>query len=43
MTTKVDDLVPTAKQLIEQIAKAEAEKAAESMRKQAEAEEAAHA
>jgi hypothetical protein len=38
MTTKVDDLVPTAKQLIEQIAKAEAEKAAESMRKQAEAE-----
>jgi hypothetical protein len=38
MTTKVDDLVPTAKQLVEEIAKAEAEKAAESMRKQAEAE-----
>ena len=28
MTTKVDDVIPTAKQLLEQIAKAEAEKAA---------------
>jgi hypothetical protein len=38
MTTKVDDVVPSAKQLLEEIALAEAEKAAESMRKRAEAE-----
>jgi hypothetical protein len=38
MTTKVDDVIPTAKQLLEQIAKAEAEKAAESLRKRAAAE-----
>jgi hypothetical protein len=38
MTTEVDDVVPTAKQLLEEIALAEAEKAAESMRKRAEAE-----
>jgi hypothetical protein len=38
MTTKVDDEVPTAKQLLEQIALAEAEKAAESIRKHSEAE-----
>ena len=38
MTAKVDDLLPTAKELLEQIALAEAEKAAESMRKRAEAE-----
>ena len=38
MTAKVDDLLPTAKELLEQIALAEAEKAAESMRKHAEAE-----
>jgi hypothetical protein len=38
MTTKVDDGLPTAKELREQIAMAEAEKAAEAMRKQAEAE-----
>ena len=37
MTTKVDDLLPTAKELMEQIVVAEAEKAAESMRKQTEA------
>jgi len=36
---KVDDLLATAKELLEQIALAEAEKAAESMRKRAEAEE----
>jgi len=38
MTTKINDRVPTAKQLREQIAMAEAEKAAEAMRKHAEAE-----
>jgi hypothetical protein len=38
MTTKVDELVPTAKELMEQIAVAESEKAAEFMRKQAQAE-----
>jgi hypothetical protein len=38
MTAKVDDGVPTAKELREQIAMAEAEKAAEAMRKHAEAE-----
>ena len=38
MTTRVDDVVPAAKQLLEQIALAEAEKAAESVRKRAEAE-----
>jgi AcrR family transcriptional regulator len=38
MTAKVEDLLPTAKELLEQIALAEAEKAAESMRKRAEAE-----
>jgi hypothetical protein len=38
MTTKVDELVPAAKQLLEQIALTEAEKAAESIRKRAEAE-----
>ena len=38
MTAKVDDLLPTAKELMQQIAIAEAEKAAESMRKRAEAE-----
>ena len=38
MTAKVDDLLPTAKELLEQIALAEAEKAAEFMRKRAEAE-----
>jgi hypothetical protein len=38
MTTKIDDRVPTAKQLREQVAMAEAEKAAEAMRKHAEAE-----
>jgi hypothetical protein len=38
MTTKVDEVVPTAKQLLEQIALAEAEKAAEFIRKRAEAE-----
>jgi hypothetical protein len=38
MTTKIDDLVPTAKKLLEDIALAEAEKAAESMRKRADAE-----
>jgi hypothetical protein len=38
MTTKIDDQVPTAKQLREQIAMVEAEKAAEAMRKHAAAE-----
>jgi hypothetical protein len=38
MTTKIDDLVPTAKKLLEDIAMAEGEKAAEAMRKRAEAE-----
>jgi hypothetical protein len=38
MTTKIDDRVPTAKQLREQIAMAEAEKVAEAMRKHADAE-----
>src|SRR3974377_718250 len=38
ITTRVDDVVPAAKQLLEQIALAEAEKAAESVRKRAEAE-----
>ena len=38
MTAKFDDLLPTAKELLEQIALAEAEKAAESIRKRAEAE-----
>jgi hypothetical protein len=38
MTAKVDDLLPTAKELLGQIALAEAENAAESMRKRAEAE-----
>src|SRR4029450_13118357 len=38
MTAKVEYLLPTAKELLEQIALAEAEKAAESMRKRAEAE-----